>query len=59
MSEHPCQAVVEKRHNGIGGRWSGDVVCGKTDTEKPMTFRGTDWCCDDHWKLVLAQGGVR
>jgi hypothetical protein len=43
-NKHPCQAHLDL-----------DLVCGKTDDQKPMTFRGTDWCCDDHWKMVLAQ----
>lgn len=31
--------------------------CGKVDAEKPMCFRGEDWCCENHRKLVEVQGG--
>jgi hypothetical protein len=30
------------------------LICGKEDGEKPMAFRGTDWCCDDHRKELEA-----
>lgn len=26
--------------------------CGKTDDQKPMAFRGEDWCSDKHRKLI-------
>lgn len=27
-------------------------VCGKVDAEKPAAFRGEDWCCENHRKVV-------
>ena len=30
----------------------GCAVCGRTDPNKPMCFRGESWCCDDHRKLA-------
>lgn len=29
--------------------------CMKPDAEKAMAFRGTDWCCENHRKLVVQQ----
>lgn len=28
-------------------------VCGVLDEQKPMCFRGEDWCCDKHRKQIL------
>lgn len=30
------------------------LVCGKTDREKAMAFRGEDWCCELHRKQIVA-----
>lgn len=30
-------------------------VCGTPDPEKPMAFRGEDWCCDRHRKMVVGE----
>ena len=58
MEGHPCKAVLTR---GKGGdSWTGPEahrMCGKKDPEKPMVFRGTDWCCDNHRKLVGWQRG--
>lgn len=32
-------------------------VCGKTDPEKPMAFRGEWWCSENHRKII--HGEVR
>lgn len=67
---HPCLARVERPIvNGsetvVGIMYSDEETskympvtqpCGKVDAEKPMAFQGTDWCCDNHRKLVEAQG---
>jgi hypothetical protein len=44
MSDHPCQAVID------------ELSCAKIDRDKPQIFRGEDWCCEQHRKLVLHQG---
>lgn len=31
------------------------LVCGKPDPEKAMAFRGEDWCCDRHRKMILGE----
>lgn len=51
--DHPCLAVVAV------GTLTGlpPLTCGKVDKDKPMCFRGEDWCCDNHRKLVAAQRG--
>lgn len=30
-------------------------ICQKPDAEKPMTFRGTDWCCEMHRKMTAGE----
>lgn len=30
-------------------------VCGLPDSEKPMVFRGEQWCCDDHRKVLMGE----
>ena len=30
-------------------------VCQKPDNEKPMTFRGEDWCCERHRKILAGE----
>lgn len=30
------------------------LICGMADEEKPMCFRRTDWCCENHRKQLLA-----
>lgn len=52
MSEHPCQALLWV---GLDCSLNGRALCGRTDPEKPMTFKGTDWCCENHRKLVVRQ----
>jgi hypothetical protein len=27
-------------------------ICGKFDSEKPMCFKGENWCCENHRKLI-------
>lgn len=29
------------------------LVCGVLDSDKPMCFRGEDWCSDDHRKVIV------
>jgi hypothetical protein len=29
------------------------LVCGKPDSEKPMSFKGEDWCCEIHRKVIV------
>ena len=33
----------------------GCEVCGKTDPQKPMCFRGTPWCCELHRKVLYGE----
>lgn len=28
-------------------------VCGLTDENKPTCFRGEDWCCENHRKILV------
>lgn len=28
-------------------------VCKKTDDQKPMCFRGEEWCCESHRRIVM------
>jgi hypothetical protein len=28
------------------------LVCGKADCDKAACFRGTDWCCENHRKVL-------
>lgn len=28
-------------------------VCGLIDEKKPTCFQGTDWCCENHRKIVV------
>lgn len=30
-------------------------VCGTSDPQKPMVFRGEDFCCDMHRKVMLGE----
>lgn len=30
-------------------------VCGKPDNEKPAIFKGEDYCCDDHRKVLTGE----
>lgn len=30
-------------------------VCNKPDSEKPMAFRGEEWCCEKHRQLVVQE----
>jgi hypothetical protein len=30
------------------------LVCGKPDEEKAMCFKGEDWCCENHRKVLVA-----
>lgn len=30
-------------------------VCGTVDSAKPQIFRGEDWCCDLHRKMVKGE----
>jgi hypothetical protein len=30
-------------------------VCGTSDTEKPMVFRGSDFCCEQHRKVGMGE----
>lgn len=30
-------------------------VCGTPSDKKPMIFRGEDWCCDGHRKVVKGE----
>lgn len=39
MSEHPCK---------VPG-------CGTVDADKPMTFSGTDACCELHRKMLAGE----
>lgn len=34
-------------------------VCGKPDSDKPMAFRGEDWCCDRHRKFIIGEMDLR
>jgi hypothetical protein len=49
---HPCKAEVTE---GVGA-YARFATCGKTDDVKPMAFRGTNWCSDEHRKLLAQQG---
>lgn len=49
MIGHPCRAII-----GMPETYR----CGRKDQDKPMCFRGTDWCCEDHRKLVVRQAGM-
>lgn len=55
MTDHPCLAVIGwwRRLDDPPGLVSvpGDI-CGRLDAEKPMAFRGEDWCCKNHHDLV-------
>jgi hypothetical protein len=31
------------------------LVCGKGDGDKPMVFRGEQWCSDNHRKVVIGE----
>lgn len=55
LSDHPCQAIIfheDRREPGGGYR----ARCGKRDKDKPMAFRGEDWCCGKHRQTVEEQG---
>lgn len=28
-------------------------VCKLEDSYKPMCFRGTEWCCENHHKVII------
>lgn len=30
-------------------------VCGTEDQDKPMAFRGEDWCSDNHRKIIAGE----
>lgn len=30
-------------------------ICEKKDTEKPMCFKGVDWCCENHRKIIVGE----
>lgn len=30
-------------------------VCKTPDDQKPMVFRGEDWCCDTHRKMIVGE----
>jgi hypothetical protein len=30
-------------------------VCGTADPDKPQIFRGEDWCCDHHRKIIQCE----
>lgn len=30
-------------------------ICKKPDHQKPMCFRGEDWCCDLHRKMITGE----
>lgn len=31
------------------------MICGVRDKDKPMIFRGTDWCSEWHRRMVIKQ----
>lgn len=53
---HPCAAVLTREQSGRGGP-APLSRCGKRDDEKPMAFRGENWCCENHRKLYEEQHG--
>lgn len=30
-------------------------ICGKNDSERPLVFRGEEFCCDDHRKMLTGE----
>lgn len=55
MDGNPCQARVKYGNISDLADWYWKE-CGKTDDQKPMIFRNTDWCCDNHRKVVQGEG---
>ena len=43
----------ESNSSGIEGNPC--MVCGVRDPEKPMCFRNTNWCCEDHRKIFQGE----
>lgn len=39
----------------IGGESNPCKVCGTPDSQKPMCFRGEEWCSDDHRKVLSGE----
>lgn len=52
-SDNPCKALVP------GGTVDDLVRCGIIDSQKATTFKGLNWCSDNHRKLVEAQRETR
>lgn len=47
---HPCLAWLVGSQSYLGR------LCGVVDKDKPMAFRGEDWCSENHRKLIVQQG---